>query len=302
LRGSGKRGILKYSARAAQRENDHKKVFRAAAARARHGGGGEGKAMANGTRIRLGVHNLAPAQVNDLREAHRQLMAIGDNRGYAAKAGIHGMPGYYCWHHQQNDRTMLQMRLFLPWHRAYLYDFEMSLRDRVANVTLPWWDWTLRPPRQAGIPAAYADPPLASSRMDLPNAPQPIRRNTARAPGPAADLPTQADVDAVLAQSDWADFNDNIEDIHDRVHGWVSGDMGVIATAAYDPIFWAHHAMIDRLWWIWQARNGNGNIPSDLLDVVLAPSNFRVRDVLNANALGYDYAAAQSDIPAAGGD
>jgi hypothetical protein len=36
--------------------------------------------------------------------------------------------------------------------------------------------------------------------------------------------------------------------------------MGVVGTAAFDPIFWSHHAMIDRLWWLWQARNGNGNI------------------------------------------
>jgi tyrosinase len=58
--------------------------------------------------------------------------------------------------------------------------------------------------------------------------------------------------------------------------------------------------MVDRLWWLWQARNGIGNMPSALLDVVLAPFNFRVRDVLNVNALGYDYAAAQSVIPIGG--
>jgi hypothetical protein len=29
------------------------------------------------------------------------------------------------------------MQLFLPWHRAYLYNFEMAMRDRVAGVTLP---------------------------------------------------------------------------------------------------------------------------------------------------------------------
>ena len=38
-----------------------------------------------------------------------------------------------------------------------------------------------------------------------------------------------------------------------------------------------------------------------LLDEVLAPFNFRVRDVLSVNDLGYDYAAAQSVVPIAGG-
>ena len=58
--------------------------------------------------------------------------------------------------------------------------------------------------------------------------------------------------------------------------------------------------MIDRIWWLWQVRNGSGNICTNLLDTVLAPFNFRVRDVLNVNDLGYDNAAAQA-IASAGG-
>jgi tyrosinase len=264
--------------------------------------------MANGTiRIRLGAHNLDEPHLAALRRAYAGLMAISDNRGYGFLAGLHGVPGFYCWHHQQNARSGRRLQLFLPWHRAYLYNFEMGLRDRVPDVTLPWWDWTLRPPRQAGLPQAFArrrvagrPNPLASFRMNLPTGPQPLRRDTQRRPGPPDALPTQADVEDVLSRTDWADFNDALEDLHDRVHGWVSGDMGVVATSAYDPIFWAHHAMIDRIWWLWQARNGNGNVPAPLLDAVLAPFNMRVRDVLNANDLGYDYAAAQGIIPIGG--
>jgi hypothetical protein len=53
--------------------------------------------------------------------------------------------------------------------------------------------------------------------------------------------------------------------------------------------------MIDRLWWVWQTKNGN-SISSELLYVVLAPFNMKVRDVLNINDLGYDYAAAQTVV------
>jgi tyrosinase len=264
--------------------------------------------MANGIRIRKGVHNLTDANVAGLREAYRQMMAINDNRGYAFLAGIHGVPGFYCWHHQQNARAALRMEVFLPWHRAYLYNFEMAARDRVPAVTLPWWDWTLRPPRQSGIPKIFADRtvngqanPLATFRMNVPNANPPINGNTTRSPRPVSDLPTQADVDDALSRRDWTDFNISLEDIHDSVHGWVGGNMGDVGTSAYDPIFWSHHCMIDRIWWLRQARFGNGNIPPDVLDYVLAPFNFRVRDVLNANDLGYDYAAAQAIIPIGGG-
>jgi hypothetical protein len=58
--------------------------------------------------------------------------------------------------------------------------------------------------------------------------------------------------------------------------------------------------MIDRIWWLWQVRNGNGNISPALLDAVLAPFTFTVRDVLSINALGSDYAAAQAIVPIGG--
>jgi tyrosinase len=271
---------------------------------------GTEEGMADGPRLRPGVHNLSDAQVDAFRNCYRQMMQIGDNRGFQYFAGLHGVPSWYCWHHQQNARSAQQMQLFLPWHRAYLYYFEMAMRDRVSGVTLPWWDWTLRPPRQNGLPAIFTaragrdgqPNPLLGFRINLPNTNPPLVRNTARSPAPPGQLPTQGDVDGALARTDWNDFTDALEDLHDRVHGWVSGDMGIVATAAFDPIFWSHHAMMDRLWWLWQVRNGNANISADLLDAVLAPFNFRVRDVLNVNDLGYDYAAAQTAVSVGGTD
>jgi tyrosinase len=259
-------------------------------------------------RIRLGVHNLDAAQVAAFRDSYRQMMAISDNRGYQYLAGLHGAPSWCCWHHQHNAHSAQGVQLFLPWHRAYLYTWEMAMRDRVPGVTLPWWDWTLGTPRQNGLPAIFTEPtgadgqpnPLLGFRINLPQATPPVMHTTSRSPHPSDGLPTQADVGLCLAATDWTDFNFALEDMHDRVHGWVSGDMGVIGTAAFDPIFWSHHAMIDRIWSLWQARNGSGNIPADRLDVVLPPFNLRVRDVLNANDLGYDYGAAQTVVSIAG--
>jgi tyrosinase len=263
--------------------------------------------MANDLRMRIGVHNLTVDQVSALREAYRQMMQITDNRGYQHFAGLHGVPNWFCWHHQQNARSAQRMQLFLPWHRAYLYSIEMAMRDRVKDVTLPWWDWTLGPPRQDGLPDVFTEArdgtqpnPLLRFRMNLPDSNPPLDRFTARSPGDPQDLRDNTDVSGVLSQTDWSDFTDGLEGIHDFVHGWVSGDMGVVGTAAFDPIFWSHHTMIDRIWWLWQARNGNGNISPDLLDLVLTPFNFKVSDVLNANDLGYDYAAAQSVVPIGG--
>lgn len=42
--------------------------------------------------------------------------------------------------------------------------------------------------------------------------------------------------------------------------------MGQIVYAAFDPIFWAHHCMIDPLWRIWQLRHPGALPPARLLD------------------------------------
>jgi tyrosinase len=74
-----------------------------------------------------------------------------------------------------------------------------------------------------------------------------------RSPGTPADLATIAsNVSAVEADTTFAAFTSGLEAIHGAVHVWVGGNMGYIPTAPSDPIFWMHHANVDRLWWQWQ--------------------------------------------------
>lgn len=83
---------------------------------------------------------LSDGEAAGLRSAFEQVKEIsavarGDNRGFFEHAGQHGVPYWACPHHTPQ-------RIFLPWHRAYLYRLEQSLQDRVGGVTIPWWDWT----------------------------------------------------------------------------------------------------------------------------------------------------------------
>jgi tyrosinase len=123
-----------------------------------------------------------------------------------------------------------------------------------------------------------------------------VPAKTAREPGApgAPRLPSVREVNDVLGLTDFTDFSAQVEQLHNRVHGWVGGHMGQIAYAAFDPIFWAHHCMIDRLWRLWQLRHPGARPPASILDDALPPFRMTVRGTLSVTALGYDYAVASS--------
>jgi tyrosinase len=250
-------------------------------------------------RHRLNIDQLSAEQLAAFRAAVSGMMGISDDRGYNYQAGIHGLPLPISCDIAHGHP------IFLPWHRAYLYFFELYLRDIQANVTLPWWDWT----SDRHVPAAYNERdvagqpnPLYSAKVDplavQQGAAEGDRRGdvTRREPGAdgAPPLPTAHQIEAVLALPGFLDFTHQLENYHNNVHVWVGGHMGDIPFAAFDPIFYAHHAMIDRLWRMWQLRHPSASFPHSLLGEALPPFGMTVRETLDANTLGYDYAVRGS--------
>ena len=76
--------------------------------------------------------------------------------------------------------------------------------------------------------------------------------------------------------------------------------MSEIPVAAYDPIFYAHHTMIDRLWWLWQLQHPGANPPARYLSAPLPPfPSLTVGGTLDINNLGYEYALAEVPLEAA---
>lgn len=238
---------------------------------------------------RRSVGKLTAQQLADLRHAFKAAMAIEDDRGFWYFAGWHGIPFGWCEHHTE---------LFLPWHRAYLYYLELALHAQVPGVSLPWWDWTT----SSHIPRAYtvktadgSQNPLFARKIHV------YRSHTSdpagdREPGaaPVPPLPYKDRWDRAMRATSFTEFSQRIEAIHDDVHVWVGGIMSSIDTAAYDPLFFAHHVMIDRAWRIWQHRNPGALPRHGLLDVALRPNGITVRQVLDVKQLGYDYAGTAS--------
>lgn len=250
-------------------------------------------------RHRKNIERLTPEQLATFRSGIAKLKRIGDDRGFAFHAGIHGLPlPAYCVHGGG---------LFLPWHRAYLYFFELALRDQEPDASLPWWNWTRRGSHRSGMPDAYARGRVDGRANPLAGSPIPPAARqggrptrTRRSPRPPAWLPSPRVIRNLLALQDFADFSIQLENVHNEIHVWVGGTMAQVPWAAYDPLFWAHHTMVDRLWRLWELRHpGRGPGPG-MLDRALPPFDMTVRQTLDVTALGYDYAATTAHAPGRG--
>ena len=181
-------------------------------------------------------------------EAVRRMKALpsSDPRNWNAQATIHlqACPHGNWW--------------FLPWHRAYVQRFEQICREMIQDegFALPYWNWS-RDPR---IPAGFFD---AASPLFL----------AGRAAGPtssaAAEMVSSAVVERILGERNFEVFGSGraggqrdqasqgpLEAApHNHIHVFVGGEMANFI-APVDPLFWLHHANVDRLWEVWSQRGG----------------------------------------------
>jgi tyrosinase len=248
--------------------------------------------------MRVSAEKMTDQQVADLRAAIAAMAQISDDRGYQYFARLHGGPPRpYCQHGYSDQWDVYHgAPLFLPWHRAYLNFIELAMQDRVAGVTMPWWDWTSPKSHAEGIPASYTGDgnPLAAQPVAQGfSRPRGVPEMSWRDPDIPANLPTADMLDSALAKGTFMDFSTYLEQqLHNNVHGWVGGAMGQVPIAAFDPIFFAHHTMVDRVWRLWQAKYGLAGPPQASFSVVLDPFPVTVGDIVNVSVLGYDYAGS----------
>ncbi len=152
-----------------------------------------------------------------------------------------------------NTQNIHYDQMFLPWHRAMLYFLERILRKQAKNdeLRLIYWDWENRDSRT--LPAIYAP------------ADQPLYWANRMLTGPRWPLTdANVDVQGLLAVPDFSIFGGTAAQRnpvpaaysgpHANVHNAFSpGDMGNLQFSPRDPVFYAHHGNIDRLWSSWVA-------------------------------------------------
>ena len=172
---------------------------------------------------------------------------------------------------------------FLPWHRAFLIVFERALRIINGDTFIPYWDWT----KETSIP---------SKIIRLPNNNRHSR---------TVDFVFETDVDAIKANTNFYSFTRELEvGPHNDGHNFVGGIMGNSMFSPRDPIFWLHHANIDRIWNEWENIPGNENKVGDFsgfnpIEKLLDPweSEFNIQNINNISDLGnasYNYGPRES--------
>lgn len=222
---------------------------------------------------------------------------------------------------------------FLPWHRIYLHYFESIVRQTISDLggpsdwALPYWDYSdPRRPDVRKLPPAFRETRMPSGD------PNPLFVNERAAEinqGGELD-PRFVSIDDAMAETSFRGPGvDGMSGFGGPVTGWNHsagetvgilelvphgvvhvgvggieplGWMSAFDTAARDPIFWLHHANIDRLWEAWLALGDDRKNPTgarwrsmwykvgggafavalpvrEVLDTTRPPLNYRYSDI-----------------------
>ncbi len=251
--------------------------------------------------------------------------------------------------HQQRFWNQCQHAswFFLPWHRIYLAYFEQIVQAAITPLggpddwALPYWNYSDAANLNARrLPLAFTLPTMPNGDPNPLRIPERLRGND----NAIVATPNQVDVRPALRDPNFhappvgglAGFGGprtgfmhsgglgapigRLENTpHGTMHGAVGRFMGAFNTAGLDPLFWLHHANIDRLWVVWRERNpqhldptlaqwltvtfslhdaqGNevAHTPSEVVDTTAIPFEYQYDDVADpvSGVMGAASAAAR---------
>ncbi|KAL2931952.1 Polyphenol oxidase chloroplastic [Bienertia sinuspersici] len=225
--------------------------------------------------------------------------------------------------------------LFFPFHRAYLYFYERILGSLINDptFTIPYWNWDH--PDGMAMPDMFniKDSPFFNQNRDQRHLPPTVIELSYDGPNQENNMSNDEKVRQNLSVmyremvgnaktremflgSPYRAGDDeptkksagSIErQPHGPIHNWVGNpppntlryeDMGNFYSAGRDPIFYAHHANVDRSWSIWKtlARKNRDFKDKDFLNAYFyfydenaQLVKIYVRDCLDTKKMGYDY-------------
>ncbi|XP_043687438.1 polyphenol oxidase, chloroplastic-like [Telopea speciosissima] len=291
-------------------------------------------------RVRQAAHLVNDEYIAKYSKAIALMKALpaDDPRSFTQQANVHCA---YCdGAYDQIGFPHLEIQVhnswfFFPWHRYYLYFFEKICGKLINDPTfaLPFWNYDS--PGGMQMPAMYANPnsPLYDKLRDPKHQPptmvdldyDKVDPNTIGQEQIASNLSimyrqvvsnaktTQLFFGTPYRAGDEPDPGaGSVENVpHGPVHLWCGDrsqpnleDMGNFYSAARDPIFFAHHSNIDRLWTIWKGLGGKRKDYTDpdwlnteflFYDENAQLVRVKVRDTLDEKKFRYTY--QEVDIP-----
>lgn len=286
-------------------------------------------------RRRPAAHSVSEDYMKKYCKATELMKALpaNDPRNFTQQANVHCA---YCdgaypqFGHPDIKYHVHRSWLFFPFHRCYLYFYERILGKLIDDPTfaLPFWNWDS--PDGMTIPDMYT---CQKSSLYDPN------RNVTHQPPVPVDLeynlkddvpkPNQLDINLVTmyrqmvsssktpclffgspyrAGDNNKSYAGSIElSPHNNIHDWCGDprqphneDMGIFHTAARDPIFFAHHSNVDRMWNIRKNLRRPDFTDPDFLDAefFFYDENkdlvrVKIKDCLDTTKLRYEY----EDVP-----
>ena len=224
------------------------------------------------------------------------------------------------------DQCQHQSWFFPPWHRGYLLGLEAQVRSAIVSLggpsdwSLPYWNY-LGSGNQYQIPPAFMAKNLPDSNpnplyvyarfgprgngtdvyVQIPPVNQDCQKNTVYT-GSNSATPLPGYGGPKTGFSHGGAISGNLEsNPHNLVHVQVGGQQnpnlwGLMADpglAALDPIFYLHHANIDRLWAVW---NGEGNINPTDQNWLNGPAVLGEREFVMPMPDGTDYVFTPGDV------
>ncbi|XP_073156149.1 polyphenol oxidase I, chloroplastic-like [Henckelia pumila] len=293
-------------------------------------------------KMRPSAHRVSPEYISKYNLAIERMKALpaDDPRSFTQQANIHCAYCNTAYFQAGQDSIKLQVHnswLFFPFHRWYLYFYERILGKLIDDPTfaLPFWNWDN--PKGMSMPPMFVDPKSAIYDSK--------RNQDHTKPGAVVDLGMTGNTDPLqlvannltIMQTEMIRGNSEAIDFmgkpyqqgtqpdpgpgssergsHTAVHVWVGDpretlgeDMGNFYSAGRDPLFYCHHANVDRMWTLWQYFLPSAKVPDkkitdpDFLDAafVFYDENAQlvrvtVKDSLDNLKLGFEY--ERIDLP-----
>lgn len=287
-------------------------------------------------RVRPAAHLADDAYIAKYSKAIELMKALpaDDPRSFMNQANVHCA---YCdGAYDQVGFPNLDLQihnswLFFPFHRYYLYFYEKILGKLIDDPTfaLPFWNWDSPPGMQ--MPPMFAKPnsPLYDKLRNANHQPPTLLdldynetdddQTTTKKDQISSNLTimyrqmvSNGKTSKLFLGSPYRAGDEpepgsgSIENTpHNPVHLWCGDNtqpnlenMGNFYSAGRDPIFFAHHSNIDRMWTIWRTLGGKRTnfTEPDWLDSAFLfydeNANLvrvKVRDCLDTKNLGYVY-------------